>query len=59
MRMAPLVNRQVLLRSRLKAHPQTENFEIVETRMPEIDDRQVLVRNEFLSVEPAMRGWMS
>ncbi|MEA2758349.1 MAG: hypothetical protein QOH65_962 [Methylobacteriaceae bacterium] len=27
--------------------------------LPEIGDREFLVRNEFLSVEPAMRGWVS
>jgi hypothetical protein len=26
---------------------------------PEIGNRQFLVRNEFLSVEPAMRGWVN
>jgi len=26
---------------------------------PEISNRQFLVRNEFLSVEPAMRGWVN
>lgn len=27
--------------------------------MPDISDGQVLVRNIYLSVEPAMRGWVS
>jgi NADPH-dependent curcumin reductase CurA len=27
--------------------------------VPEIADQQFLVRNEYLSVEPAMRGWVS
>jgi len=26
---------------------------------PKISNRQFLVRNEFLSVEPAMRGWVN
>jgi NADPH-dependent curcumin reductase CurA len=53
------VNRQVILRSRPNGIPQAEHFEIVETPVPELSDRQFLVRNEFLSVEPAMRGWVS
>jgi NADPH-dependent curcumin reductase CurA len=53
------VNRQVLLKSRPAAIPQAENFEIVERGVPIPGDRQFLVRNEFLSVEPAMRGWIS
>jgi NADPH-dependent curcumin reductase len=54
-----LINRQVRLRSRPAAIPQAENFEIVAQPLPDIEPGQVLVRNVFLSVEPAMRGWVS
>lgn len=53
------VNRQVLLKSRPSGIPQAEHFEIVEAPVPTIADGQVLVRNLYLSVEPAMRGWVS
>jgi NADPH-dependent curcumin reductase CurA len=53
------VNRQVRLKSRPTGIPQADNFEIVEATLPEIRDGQFLVRNEYLSVEPAMRGWVS
>jgi NADPH-dependent curcumin reductase len=53
------VNRQVRLSSRPSGIPQAENFEIVEVPVPAISDGQVLVRNIYLSVEPAMRGWVS
>jgi NADPH-dependent curcumin reductase CurA len=52
-------NRQVLLKSRPSGIPQAENFEIVATPVPEPADGEVLVRNLYLSVEPAMRGWVS
>jgi len=52
-------NRQVLLKSRPSGIPQAENFEIVEAPAPQLGERQFLVRNDFLSVEPAMRGWVS
>jgi NADPH-dependent curcumin reductase CurA len=52
-------NKQVRLKSRPNGIPQAENFEIVETAAPSPADGQFLVRNEFLSVEPAMRGWVS
>ena len=51
-------NRQVRLKSRPSGIPQAENFEIVETQVPEPEDGEVLVRNLYLSVEPAMRGWV-
>jgi len=52
-------NRQVRLKSRPTSIPQADNFEIVTASLPDIADGQFLVRNEYLSVEPAMRGWVS
>lgn len=52
-------NRQVRLRSRPSGIPEAEHFEIVEASLPDLSDGQVLVRNIYLSVEPAMRGWVS
>jgi len=49
-------NRQVLLKSRPSGIPQAENFEIVDTPVPEPTDGEVLVRDLYLSVEPAMRA---
>lgn len=57
--MAPTVNRQVRLKERPNGIPEAEHFELVEAAMPELAERQFLVRNEFLSVDPAMRGWVS
>jgi NADPH-dependent curcumin reductase CurA len=53
------VSRQVRLKSRPSGIPQAEHFEIVEVPVPEPADGQVLVRNNYLSVDPAMRGWVS
>ncbi|MCK1446762.1 NADP-dependent oxidoreductase [Bradyrhizobium sp. 48] len=52
-------NRQVVLKSRPADIPQAHDFEIVESEVPDLLDRQILVQNVFLSVEPAMRGWVS
>ena len=57
--MTPRINRQVRLKARPNGIPQASHFEIVATAAPEIADGQFLVRNEYLSVEPAMRGWVS
>jgi NADPH-dependent curcumin reductase CurA len=53
------VNRQVLLKSRPGGIPQADNFEIVERPIPTPGPGQLLVRNIYLSVDPAMRGWVS
>jgi NADPH-dependent curcumin reductase CurA len=57
--MTPSRNRQVRLKSRPSGIPQAEHFEIVAAPVPELRDGQLLVRNDFLSVDPAMRGWVS
>ena len=57
--MSALVNRQVLLKARPAGIPQAEHFEIVDAPLGEPGDGQIVVRNHYLSVEPAMRGWVS
>lgn len=52
-------NRQVLLKSRPTGIPQAEHFEIVDGPIPQPGTEQLLVRNLYLSVEPAMRGWVA
>jgi NADPH-dependent curcumin reductase len=53
------LNRQVILTSRPSGVAQAENFTIVETTNAPLNDGEVRVRNSFLSVEPAMRGWIA
>ncbi len=55
----PQINRQVLLKARPAGIPDSEHFEIVERPLPLVGEGQILVRNRYLSVEPAMRGWVS
>lgn len=57
--MKSCMNRQVLLASRPEGVPQASHFKIVETPIPVPGPGQVLVRNQWLSVEPAMRGWVN
>ena len=55
----PATNQQVILRSRPEGVPGPEHFELIERPVPDIQPGQVLVRNLYLSVEPAMRGWVN
>jgi NADPH-dependent curcumin reductase CurA len=52
-------NLQILLRRRPEGAPVAEDFEIVETPVPEPKEGEVLVRARFLSLDPYMRGRMS
>lgn len=57
--MPPRTHRQVVLASRPKGIPQAAHFRIVEAQLPALKDGQFLVRNDYLSVDPAMRGWVN
>jgi NADPH-dependent curcumin reductase CurA len=52
----PTNNRRVVLRSRPAHVPQADNFEIVPVEVPEPCVGQILVRNLYFSVEPAIRA---
>jgi len=53
------VNRQWLLDNRPTGAVTRENFRLVETPLATPGDGEVLVRNEWLSLDPYMRGRMS
>ena len=52
-------NTAVILRSRPGGIAQAENFSIEEMPVAAPEPGQIVVRNAFLSVEPAMRGWIA
>ena len=53
----PTYNRQVILTRRPRGIPVDCDFEIVTGAVPVPRDGGVLVRNLYLSVDPAQRGW--
>jgi NADPH-dependent curcumin reductase CurA len=56
--MSERVNRQWLLKSRPTAMVEPSNFELRESHVPEPAEGEFLVRNMYLSLDPAMRTWM-
>ena len=57
--MAELTNRRILLKSRPQGIPHPDYFETDETPVEKPGSGQMLVRNICLSVDPAMKGWIS
>ena len=57
--MEQLVNRQVLLRRRPVGTPTPEDFQAAEGPVGTPGAGEVLLRNLYLSIDPAIRGWMS
>jgi NADPH-dependent curcumin reductase CurA len=57
--MLPSTQRRVLLKNRPHGIPQAGDFEVVRSPIAALAPGEFLVRNHFLSVEPAMRGWVN
>lgn len=53
------VNRQWLLAARPEGMVEPSHFELRESPVPEIAEGECLVRNLYLSLDPAMRTWMT
>jgi hypothetical protein len=53
------MNRQIILAARPEGLPKPSDFRLVEAPVPELTDGQVLVKTNFLSVDPYMRGRIS
>ncbi len=57
--MDPNVNRQFILKSRPVGLPTSDSIVMTESPVPEAGDGEVVIRNLYLSLDPATRGWMS
>jgi len=51
-------NRRFTLIRRPKGTPVAEDFALVETATPALEEGQFLLRNHYASLDPAIRGWM-
>ncbi len=52
-------NRRMLLRSRPQGPVTDDCFELIHEAVPEVGPNTVLIRNLWLSFEPAQRGWLN
>ena len=54
-----MTNRQQILVKRPVGLPGPDTWKLTETEVPALQDGQILVRNHYLSLDPAMRGWLN
>jgi NADPH-dependent curcumin reductase len=54
-----MMNKQVLLAERPNGMIKKTDFSIIEKEVPELKDEEVLVKIVYISLDPAMRGWMN
>ncbi|MGK5672238.1 NADP-dependent oxidoreductase [Micromonospora sp. URMC 106] len=52
-------NREIHLAARPQGWPTADNFRLVETEVPTPGPGQIVVRNQYMSVDPYMRGRMN
>lgn len=52
------MNRRFTLVRRPRGLPVADDFTLVETPLPELGEGELLVRNHYASLDPAIRGWL-
>lgn len=53
------INKQWRLKARPVGEPNADTWEYTETKLPTITDGQLLIKIEYISIDPAMRGWLN
>ncbi len=54
-----MTNHQFRLIARPQGEPKRNDFEYTEEEIPDVGEGQLLVKIEYISLDPAMRGWMN
>lgn len=52
-------NKQWRLKARPIGEPNTDTWDYTESEIPVIKDGQLLIKIEYISLDPAMRGWLN
>ncbi len=53
------MNKQLLFVKRPEAEADASTWSLEQNPIPEISDGQILVKQHYVSLDPAMRGWMN
>ena len=57
--MTDIINHQVRLAGHPSGLPKPSDWEFSEAPLPALEDGELLVKTHYISVDPAMRGWMN
>ena len=52
-------NKQIILRKRPNGMPDKDTWELVNTELNPLKDGEILIENHYISLDPAMRGWLN
>lgn len=53
------MNKQIILKKRPVGFPDPDTWQLIETDIPEPKEGEVLIQHHYISLDPAMRGWMN
>ena len=53
------MNKQLILQERPKGKPDQNTWKLQESAIPEIGTGELLIENHYISLDPAMRGWVN
>ncbi len=53
------MNKQQIFRKRPIGVPDHETWKLVESELPSVGENEFLVKHHYISLDPAMRGWMN
>ena len=54
-----LTNKKWILKTRPKGLVEASNFELIEEAMSELNEGDILIQTEYLSVDPTQRMWLT
>ncbi|QOD61339.1 NADP-dependent oxidoreductase [Polaribacter haliotis] len=52
-------NKQITLKNRPKGFPDENTWELEENTIPTLEEGEILIQHHYISLDPAMRGWMN
>ena len=53
------MNKKIILKKRPAGFPNSDTWELLNSNIPELKEDEFLIRNEYISLDPAMRGWIN
>jgi NADPH-dependent curcumin reductase CurA len=52
-------NKQIILKNRPKGFPDENTWALETVTIPELEEGEILIEHHYVSLDPAMRGWMN
>lgn len=54
-----MTNKQIIFKNRPQGLPDKTTWQLEENSIPELQEGEILIQQHYISLDPAMRGWMN